>query len=81
MQEPWRQPPVGGLGRAALSGIVGLTKDTGLSRGHASPRPAEDTLTPEPRPQSVVIAVQKPVQNPGEDGDVVIFRRTGGHLR
>lgn len=38
-------------------------------------------LTPEPRPQPVVVAIQEPVQDPGEDGDVVILYRAGWHLR
>lgn len=31
--------------------------------------------TSEPRPQPVVVAVQEPVQDPGEDGAVVVGRR------
>lgn len=82
MRAPWHGPhwQSGGVSRA-LSGSQKTRAGAEATRPPPRPGPAPEPLTAQPGPQAVVVAVQEPVQDPGEDGDVVIFRRPGGHLR
>ena len=82
-------PPSQTPSSEALWGVVWITANVSLRLGLSrnvpwaqGPQPGP-TPTSEPGPQSVVVTVQQPIQDPGEYRDVVIglsFYRAGWHL-